>query len=135
MIMTVVEELLDGKSILDFKGAEQNWRISLLLDVIVTRRLEGLTNIEFQAVIEKLIDVLIAKIIENNSAYDWRTQSINKDTLPENWKEWLYYSLLIFGFEYYLSDITLWDYLSLNEKVEVAKFIMNYLIEGNENII
>jgi len=133
--MTVVEELLDGKSILDFKGAEQNWRISLLLDVIVTRRLEGLTNIEFQAVIEKLIDVLIAKIIENNSAYDWRTQSINKDTLPENWKEWLYYSLLIFGFEYYLSDITLWDYLSLNEKVEVAKFIMNYLIEGNENII
>jgi len=130
--MLTLEKLLNGRSILDLTGKEAAFAEGLLLEALENKRFEDLSDIEYNALIEKLIKILALNTFKGNVPYTWKQELLNRlENSPQRKWGWEWASVL----DVYLSGVELWDMIDPEDKTQVAKDIIDYLRGEYETFI
>jgi len=130
--MLTLEKLLNGRSIVGLTGKEAAFAEGLLLEVLENKRFEDLSDIEYNALIEKLIKILALNTFKGNVPYTWKQELLNRlENSPQRKWGWEWASIL----DVYLSGVELWDMIDPEDKTQVAKDIIDYLRGEYETFI
>jgi len=122
--MLTLENLLNGRSILDLSGKEAALAVDLLIEALENKRFEDLSEVEYRALIEELIEILAIIMFEDGIPEDPVEEMLNRlENSPERKWGWEWASII----DLYLSGVELWDMISPEYLERVAKDIIDYL--------
>jgi len=125
--MLTLEKLLNGRSILDLTGKEAALAVDLLKEALENKRFEDLSEVEYRALIEELIEILAIIMFDDGVPEDPLQEMLNRlENSPQRKWGWEWASVL----DVYLSGVELWDMIDPEDAGMLAKDIINYLREA-----
>ena len=122
--MLTLEKLLNGRSILDLTGKEAALAVDLLIEALENKRFEDLSEVEYNALIEELIEILVIIMFDDGVPDDPLQEMLNRlENSQERKWGWEWSSVL----DVYLSGVELWNIIFPEYLERVAKDIISYL--------
>jgi len=120
------ETLLNGRSILDLTGKEAAMAVNILTQIVKNKPLKLFTEVELNALIEELSEIVALNLFKGNLSNDWKKQTLDWfDNCNERDWGWDWASIL----DLQLHDVEMWDNLDIEDKETVAKAIIDHLEE------
>jgi hypothetical protein len=77
IMKTQLEDLLNGRSVLDLTGPEEVSLINTLIELIEEKPLKLFTEVEFQTLVEELATIFAANLFRGDLPKDWAKQSLS----------------------------------------------------------